>query len=216
MPIWNRALITLLNPGGLEPEPGEISEFKDRRKAKTNKAKPEPGRRLQEPAPEQAARGGLCCALHGLRGAADPERATAVPELGAAQRLPELPFPPPRDRGGRGSPGARPVGPDRQVESRARARRPATRAPGGAARRRGGRRKRRARPLGPARRVRAAPALSAGAPGRRGRGVRAARAERVAPAGPRPARPPRRSRLGPPAQGAVRRAGRALSGAMRR
>lgn len=43
MRIWNRALITLLNPGGLEPEPGNISEFKDARKPKPNKAKPEPG-----------------------------------------------------------------------------------------------------------------------------------------------------------------------------
>lgn len=43
MRIWNRSLITLLNPGGLEPEPGEISEFKDRRKAKNKQSKARTG-----------------------------------------------------------------------------------------------------------------------------------------------------------------------------
>lgn len=57
MRIWNRALSTLLNPGGLEPEPGEISGFKDARKPKSNKAKPEPGRGFQELVPERTARG---------------------------------------------------------------------------------------------------------------------------------------------------------------
>lgn len=160
-----------------------------------------------------------------------PSVASGERQTGSARRparsserpsgLSELPFPPPRYQGGQGYRAAAPercprapTGRWRRARACALRRRRAPRAePRGGG---GGRRKRRARPLGPARRVLAAPALSARAPGRRGRGVRAARAERVAPAGPRPARLLRRSRLGPPAQGAVRRAGRALSGAMRR
>lgn len=227
MRIWNRALITLLNPGGLEPEPGKISEFKDARKPKPNKAKPEPGPGTSVVGPYAGCQGGRggggggfvvpSAASRELQTGSAPQPARSTERPGGRS---ELPFPPLQYQGGQGRRAAVPERcprvPDRQVEARARARRrpraPRAEPRGG----RGGRRKRRARPLGPARRVRAAPALSARAPGRRGRGVRAARAERVAPAGPRPACPPRRSRLGPPAQGAERRAGRALSGAMRR
>ncbi|XP_005346760.1 egl nine homolog 1 [Microtus ochrogaster] len=106
MRLWNRALSTLLNPGGLEPEPGEISEFKDARKPKSNKAKPEPGRGFQESVTERAARG------RGGGGFVVPSVASGERQTGSARRparsserpsgLSELPFPPPRYQGGQG------------------------------------------------------------------------------------------------------------------
>lgn len=145
MRIWNRALSTLLNPGGLEPEPGEISEFKDARKPKSNKAKPEPGRGFQESVPERAARG------KGGGGFVVPSVASGERQTGSARRparssdrpseLSELPFPPPRYQGGQGYRAAAPercprapTGRWRRARVRAQA---ATRTPGGAARRRG-------------------------------------------------------------------------------
>ncbi|XP_055473541.1 egl nine homolog 1 [Psammomys obesus] len=118
--IWNPALITLLNPGGLEPEPGEISEFTDRRKTQSKQSKGRTGPPSRPP-------GGAFVV---------PSAASGERQTGSARRparsserpgRSELPFPPPRPRRPRQprrprrSPGALPAGRDRQVEPRGEA-----------------------------------------------------------------------------------------------
>ncbi|MEJ1284286.1 egl-9 family hypoxia-inducible factor 1 [Cricetulus griseus] len=106
MRIWNRALITLLNPGGLEPESGEISEFKDARKPKPNKAKTRTW-------PE----GFSSRSLSGLPGgpfvvpSAEQQTGSARQPARSSERpsgLSELPFPPLLYQGGQGRRAAAP------------------------------------------------------------------------------------------------------------
>lgn len=130
MRIWNRALITLLNPGGLEPEPGKISEFKDARKPKPNKAKPEPGPGTSVVGPYAGCQGGRGAGGFVVPSAASGELQTgSAPQPARSTERPggrsELPFPPLQYQGGQGRRAAVPERcprvPDRQVEARARA-----------------------------------------------------------------------------------------------
>lgn len=75
MRIWNRALITLLNPEVSNRNREKSQEFKDRRKAKTKQSQNQ-ARRLQEPVPEQAARGAFVV----------PSAASGEQQTGSAQR----------------------------------------------------------------------------------------------------------------------------------